>query len=238
MIPCGLAVRDDLMSAYEAALAGDPVSAFGGIVALNRPVDAAVAEMLKQTFYEVILAPEFIEEARSTLKSKKNLRLLKMDASDLAPDLDVQIRSIQGALLLQQPDLDPDEDSAWTVASDRPPSAAELRDLAFAWRAVRHVKSNAIVLASEEAIVGVGAGQPNRVESVTIAVRKAGARARGSVLASDAYFPFADGVETAIAAGVSAVIQPGGSVRDQEVLTAANAAGIAMVFTGARHFLH
>jgi phosphoribosylaminoimidazolecarboxamide formyltransferase/IMP cyclohydrolase len=238
MIPCGLAVRDTPSGAYEAALAGDPVSAFGGIVAFNRPVDAEVAETLKQTFYEVILAPRFTEDARTTLKSKKNLRLLEMDERDLTPDLDLQVRSIQGALLVQQPDLRPDDAESWTVASERKPSEAELRDLAFAWRAVRHVKSNAIVLAVEEAIVGVGAGQPNRVESVAIAVRKAGARAAGSVLASDAYFPFADGVEAATAAGVTAIIQPGGSVRDQEVLAAANAAGIAMVVTGTRHFLH
>jgi phosphoribosylaminoimidazolecarboxamide formyltransferase/IMP cyclohydrolase len=238
MIPCGLALRDALPTAFEAALAGDPVSAFGGIVALNRPVDEATAVLLKETFFEVILAPGFSSGARNALSPKKNLRLLEMSEADLHPDLALQVRSIQGALLVQQPDLAADDDSTWTVASDRAPTASELRDLAFAWRAVRHVKSNAIVLAMDEAIVGVGPGQPNRVESVQIAVRKAGDRAVGSVLASDAYFPFADGVEAAIAAGVSAVIQPGGSIRDQEVLAAANAAGIAMVFTGVRHFLH
>jgi phosphoribosylaminoimidazolecarboxamide formyltransferase/IMP cyclohydrolase len=172
------------------------------------------------------------------LKSKKNLRLLEMTEADLAADLALQIRSIQGALLVQQPDLEAEDNSAWTVASERAPSPDEFRDLRFAWRAVRHVKSNAIVLAAAEAIAGVGAGQPNRVESVNIAVRKAGERAAGSVLASDAYFPFADGVQAAIDAGVTAIVQPGGSIRDQEVLDAANAAGVAMVFTGVRHFLH
>ncbi len=238
MIPCGLAVRDDLAAAYAAALAGDPVSAFGGIVALDRVVEKPVAEMLKETFYEVILAPGFSQETLKVLGSKKNLRLLEMSEADANPDLALQIRSIQGALLAQQPDLEPDDEVTWTIASDRAPTEEEMRDLRFAWRAVRHVKSNAIVLAHNEAVVGVGAGQPNRVESVHIAVRKAAERARGSVLASDAYFPFADGAEAAIEAGVTAVIQPGGSIRDGEVVAAANAAGITMVFTGVRHFLH
>jgi phosphoribosylaminoimidazolecarboxamide formyltransferase/IMP cyclohydrolase len=238
MIPCGLAVRDTLPDAYEAALAGDPVSAFGGIVALNRPVDGATAVFLKSTFFEVILAPAFDDEARKQLRSKKNLRLLEMRPTDLEPDLSLEFRSIQGALLVQQPDLEPDHPSTWLVVTDRAPTDAEMRDLRFAWRAVRHVKSNAIVLARDEAIAGVGAGQPNRVESVNIAIRKAGERAAGAVLASDAYFPFADGLEAAIAAGVTAAIQPGGSIRDEEVLAAANGAGIAMIFTGIRHFLH
>lgn len=238
MIPCGLAVRGQLSIAYEAALAGDPVSAFGGIVALNRPVNRETAALLKETFYEVILAPGFEDAAREVLRSKKNLRLLDMIPSDLVPNMESQVRSIQGALLVQQPDLAPDDATSWTVSTDRAPTQTEFQDLQFAWRAVRHVKSNAIVLVRDEAMVGVGAGQPNRVESVHIAVRKAGERVAGSVLASDAYFPFADGVEAAIAAGVTAVIQPGGSIRDEDVLAAANGAGIAMVFTGTRHFLH
>ena len=238
MIPCGLAVRDNAADAYRDALAGDPVSAFGGIVAISRSVDAGLAEMIEKTFYEVILAPEFSKDAQRILGAKKKLRLLQMNPGDLAPDNAVQWRTIQGALLGQQPDVQPDDESCWNIATDRNPTEAELRDLRFAWRAVRHVKSNAIVLAHDEAIVGVGAGQPNRVESVHIAVRKAAERASGSVLASDAYFPFADGVEAALSAGVTAIIQPGGSIRDPEVLDAANAAGIAMVFTGVRHFLH
>ena len=238
MIPCGLAVRDESGDAYAAALAGDPVSAFGGIVALNRPVDAALAATLKETFYEVILAPGFAPDAVAILSVKKNLRLLKMTEADLNPDTSLTIRSIQGAMLLQQPDVLPDDTSAWQVVSDRQPTESELADLEFAWRAVRHVKSNAIVLAKDQAIVGVGAGQPNRVESVNIAARKAGDRAAGAVLSSDAFFPFADGVQAAIAAGVTALVQPGGSVRDEEVIAAVNDAEVAMVFTGRRHFLH
>ncbi len=238
MIPCGLAVRDDPAAAYAAALAGDPVSAFGGIVASNCEIDGNVAELLKETFYEVILAPGFSDSAMELLASKKNLRLLEMAEGDLTADTALQLRSIGGALLVQQPDVEPDDEAGWHVVSDRQPTATEMRDLRFAWRAVRHVKSNAIVLAQDEAITGVGAGQPNRVESVHIAVRKAAQRAAGSVLASDAYFPFADGAEAAIAAGVTAIIQPGGSIRDKEVIAAANDAGVAMVFTGLRHFLH
>ena len=238
MIPCGLAVRDELAEAYAAALAGDPVSAFGGIVALNRSVDSSLAATLKETFYEVILATDFDTDAIAALSSKKNLRLLKMPTADLDADRSLSWRSIQGAFLVQQPDVHPDEVSTWEVVSDRHPTDNELADLRFAWRAVRHVKSNAIVLASGQAIQGVGAGQPNRVESVNIAVRKAGDRAAGSVLASDAFFPFADGVEAAIEAGVTAIAQPGGSVRDDEVIAAANISGVAMVFTRVRHFLH
>jgi phosphoribosylaminoimidazolecarboxamide formyltransferase/IMP cyclohydrolase len=238
MIPCGLAVRDDLAEAYAAALAGDPVSAFGGIVALNRPVEAELAATLKETFYEVILAPGFDAAAVDMLGSRKNLRLLRMMETDLVPDRALSVRSIQGALLVQQPDVLADDFSGWRVVSDRQPTDTELTDLEFAWRAVRHVKSNAIVLAANRAIVGVGAGQPNRVESVNIAVRKAANRTVGAVMSSDAFFPFADGVEAAIAAGVTAIVQPGGSVRDEEVIAAANRAGVAMVFTGARHFLH
>jgi phosphoribosylaminoimidazolecarboxamide formyltransferase/IMP cyclohydrolase len=238
MIPCGLAVREGLADAYAAALAGDPVSAFGGIVALNRPVDGGLAATLKETFYEVILAPGFSSDALDILGSKKNLRLLRISESDLVADETLSLRSIQGALLVQQPDVLVDDYSTWSVVSDRQPTETELADLRFAWRAVRHVKSNAIVLAKDQAIVGVGAGQPNRLESVHIAARKAGDRSAGSVLASDAFFPFADGVEAAIAAGVTAVAQPGGSVRDEDVIRAVNNAGISMVFTGARHFLH
>lgn len=237
-IPCGLAVGPDAGDAYRLALAGDPVSAFGGIVAINRHVDGTLAEALRETFYEIILATDFDDEALQTLGSKKNLRLLRMSISDLRADRTTSVRSIQGALLVQEPDVLPDDHTSWQVVSDRQPTESERRDLEFAWRAVRHVKSNAIVLASNRSIVGVGAGQPNRVESVHIAVRKAAERAAGSVLGSDAFFPFPDGVEAAVAAGITAIVQPGGSVRDDAVIAAANASGVAMVFTGARHFLH
>jgi phosphoribosylaminoimidazolecarboxamide formyltransferase/IMP cyclohydrolase len=238
MIPCGLAVRESLADAYRAALAGDPVSAFGGIVALNRPLDEETAALLKETFFEVILALGFDDAVRQQLSAKKNLRLLEMQPGDLTPDPALQVRSVQGGLLMQQPDLESEDESTWVAVTDRPPTESERCDLAFAWRAVRHVKSNGIVIARDESVAGVGAGQPNRVESVNIAVRKAGEGAAGAVLASDAYFPFADGVEAAIAGGITAIIQPGGSIRDPEVLAAANAAGLAMVFTGTRHFLH
>lgn len=239
-IPCGLATRDRLADAFAAALAGDPVSAFGGIVALNREVDGDTGERLANVFFEVIVAPAFSDEARAALARRKQLRLLELPApaADHGQRQLLDVRPISGGLLVQEPDAAVDDEAAWRVVSRRQPTAAEVEDLRFAWQAVRHVKSNAIVLVRERAIVGVGSGQPNRVESVAIAARKAGERARGAVMASDAFFPFPDGVESAAAAGVMAVIQPGGSVRDPEVIAAADAAGIAMVATGVRHFRH
>lgn len=239
-IPCGLAERDALVLAYEAALAGDRVSAFGGIVALNRAVDGATARRMAETFFEVVIAPGFDDEARDRLGKKKALRLLDMHVNTARESTagDFDVRPIAGGLLVQTPDTVSDDAATWRVVTAREPDARELRDLMFAWHAVRHVKSNAIVLARDEALVGVGSGQPNRVESVRIAVAKAGGRAAGSVLASDAFFPFPDGLETASAAGVSAAVQPGGSVRDDEVIAAADRAGMAMLFTKTRHFRH
>jgi phosphoribosylaminoimidazolecarboxamide formyltransferase/IMP cyclohydrolase len=236
-IPCGLATHDDLCVAFERALAGDPVSAFGGIVALNRPVDLVTAEQIGEIFFEVIVAPGFDDDALALLQRKKQIRLLSLDAA-LAGEERWTVRAIAGGLLVQEPDRTVDDPASWTVVTQRGPSAEELRDLVFAWEACRHVKSNAIVLARDEAMLGVGSGQPNRVESARIAVSKAGERSNRSVLASDAFFPFPDGLETAIAAGITAAVQPGGSVRDQEVIAAADKAGIAMLFTGSRHFLH
>lgn len=238
LIPCGLATRNSVREAFQAALASDPVSAFGGIVAANHPVDEAAARQMAGTFFEIVIAPEFSAGALALLRKKKNLRLLKI--APYAPDTHpaLELRGITGGLLVQQPDVAADDPAQWTVATKRQPTEAEWTDLRFAWSAVRFVKSNAIVFVRDRAVVGVGAGQPNRVESVAIAARKAGERATGAALASDAYFPFADGVETAIAAGVTAVIQPGGSIRDGEVIAAADVAGIAMVMTGTRHFLH
>jgi len=239
-IPCGLAIGADLPRAFDAALAGDPVSAFGGIVALNRPVDFATAERLGQTFFEVIVAPAYDANALELLSKKKNLRLLAMPATAQADHLEtaLDVRPIRGGLLIQTTDTVPANISTWTNATERTPTARELIDLEFAWAAVRHVKSNAIVLVRDRAVVGVGSGQPNRVESVRIAVSKAGDRAQGAVLAGDAFFPFADGLEVAIAAGVTAAVQPGGSVRDGEVIAAANRSNVAMVFTATRHFRH
>ncbi|MFM9108876.1 MAG: bifunctional phosphoribosylaminoimidazolecarboxamide formyltransferase/IMP cyclohydrolase [Chloroflexota bacterium] len=237
-IPCGLAERERAADAFAAALAGDPVSAFGGIVGCNRPVDGAMAAALAVRFFEVIVAPGFEEAALEALGRKRALRLLRMPAAahDVTPPPDVRL--IAGGLLVQDADAAADDPSAWRVVTRRQPTTAEVADLAFAWRAVRAVKSNGIAIAADRALAGAGSGQPNRLESVRIALRLAGERARGAALASDAFFPFADGVEAALAAGVAAVIQPGGSVRDDEVIAAADAAGAAMVFTGRRHFRH
>lgn len=238
-IPCGLASRNELSDAFGAALAGDPVSAYGGIVALNRAVDDVTARQLSAVFFEVVIAPGFSEEATRLLARKKGSRLLQMPGDPAtAPDADWEIRTISGGFLLQEPDTEDDDVGAWSVASRTPPSEAQLDDLRFAWNAVRYVKSNGVVLARHRAIVGVGSGQPNRVGSVEIALRVSGKRTEGAVLASDAYFPFADGVEAAIRAGVGAIVQPGGSIRDAEAIAAADAAGIPMVMTGRRHFLH
>ena len=239
-IPCGLAERENLADAFTEGLAGDPVSAFGGIVALNRTVDAETARRMAEIFFEVVIAPGFSDEALDRLGKKKALRLLLMpeDAVNAPPLGDIDFRAIAGGLLVQTPDTEQDDEATWQVVTERSPTAAERDDLVLAWHAARHVKSNAIVLVRDRAVIGVGSGQPNRLESVRIAAAKAGKRAAGSVLASDAFFPFADGVETAIAAGVTAVVQPGGSVRDHEVIAAANQAGIAMLFTGVRHFRH
>jgi phosphoribosylaminoimidazolecarboxamide formyltransferase/IMP cyclohydrolase len=238
-IPCGLAERATLAEAFAEALRGDPVSAFGGIVAVNRPIDAETAQQLGEIFFEVIVAPAFDMEARELLGRKKALRLLQMPAGgeEVRP-ADTDVRPITGGFLVQSADLAADDPATWRVVTERAPDARELAELALAWMAVRHVKSNAIALARERALTGVGSGQPNRVESVRIAINRAGERAPGSVLASDAFFPFADGVEVAAAAGVTAVAQPGGSVRDADVIAAANRAGIAMLFTGIRHFRH
>ena len=237
-IPCGLASRPTAAMAFDAALAGDPVSAFGGIVACNVPVDGSMAEAIADRFFEVIIAPGFDPAALEALGRKRALRLLEMPKGSTDTISPWEARPILGGLLVQEPDDLPDDPAAWNVVTKRSPTSQELDDLAFAWEAARAVKSNGITLVRDRALVGVGSGQPNRVESVRIALRVAGDRAQGSVLGSDAFFPFADGVEAAAAAGITAVAQPGGSVRDEEVIAAADAAGVAMVFTGKRHFRH
>ncbi|MGZ3599991.1 MAG: bifunctional phosphoribosylaminoimidazolecarboxamide formyltransferase/inosine monophosphate cyclohydrolase [Ktedonobacterales bacterium] len=244
--PCGLACADTLVDAYRRAHAGDPVSAYGGILGFNRQVDEATAVELSQIFYEAIIAPSYSDAALEILRRKKNMRLLAtgapigpwagvLDARDLHA---LDIRRISGGLLLQTPDTGSDQDIQRKVVTEREPTLEEVTDLLFAWKAVRHVKSNAIVLAKKLTVVGVGAGQMNRVYSVQIAVDRAGDRARGSVLASDAYFPFPDSVEAAAKAGITAIIQPGGSIRDDEAVRMANRYGIAMITTGQRHFRH
>jgi phosphoribosylaminoimidazolecarboxamide formyltransferase/IMP cyclohydrolase len=234
--PCGLASHPDQTEAYRRALAGDPVSAYGGIVAVNRPLSAEMAHEMASTFYEVVVAPAYEEEALALLRKKRNLRVLQVTGA--TPAAGMQYRQVSGGALLQEEDRTPDSDLSLRTVTKREPAAGELRDLRFAWRAVKHVKSNAIVLAREQALVGMGAGQPNRVTSVYLALRAAGERSRGSVLASDAFFPFPDSVELAAQGGVTAIIQPGGSIRDEEVIKAADDHGIAMVFTGTRHFRH
>ena len=244
--PCGLACGDSLVEAYKRAHSGDPVSAYGGIIGSNRPIDEATAQEISQLFYEAIIAPEFTPEALATLSKKKNIRLLATHMPIDPKSINTQIlhvgrpdvRSVSGGLLLQTPDAVGEREFEYSVVTDRDPTLEEVTDLMFAWKAVRHVKSNAIVLAHKLMLVGVGAGQMNRVTSVQLAVEKAAERARGSVLASDAFFPFADGVEAAAKAGVTAIIQPGGSVRDEETIRMANHYAIAMIFTGKRHFRH
>lgn len=237
--PCGIAIGTDVAAAHRSAHACDPVSAFGGVIAVNREVTAQLAEQIAEVFTEVVLAPSFEAGALEILQSKKNLRLLTVP--NTAPR-DFELRPISGGALLQRPDMldaPGDDPATWTLATGEAADDETLRDLLFAWRAVRAVKSNAILLARDGASVGIGMGQVNRVDSCRLAVERAGEqRARGAVAASDAFFPFADGLQVLLDAGVRAVVQPGGSVRDEQVIAAAAAAGVTMYFTGARHFAH
>lgn len=243
--PCGVATDPHTPArAFPAALASDPVSAFGGVVACNRPVDKAFAEAVAEAdlFVEAIVAPGFSENARTWFAAeKKNCRLLALPGVDLAQDTATkrfEIRTIRAGYLAQERDRGVVEGIEWQVAGKRAPTDGEWLALRFAWKVAPHVRSNAIVFAGERATVGIGGGLPSRVDAVRLAAAKAGGRARGAVMASDAFFPFPDGIEVAAAAGVTAVIQPGGSVRDEEVVGAANRLGLSMVFTGARHFRH
>lgn len=235
--PCGAGEADELSQAYRLALECDPLSAFGGIAAFNRPLDAATAGALKDLFLECIAAPAFDEKALQLLASKKNLRLVEADPA-LYARVRQELRSAAGGILVQEPDRGDPPDVSFRVMSNREPSEEELEALRFAWRLVRHVKSNAIVLARGRAAVGIGGGQTSRVDAVRQACERAGMRAKGAVMASDAFFPFPDGIEAAAAAGVTAVIHPGGSIRDDEILAAANRLGLALISTGIRHFRH
>jgi phosphoribosylaminoimidazolecarboxamide formyltransferase / IMP cyclohydrolase len=236
--PCGTAEQASLREAYVKALACDPVSAFGSVIAVNRPLDGATAEEMTKLFVECIVAPGYEPAALEKFGTKKNLRLLEL--SRPAPN-ELELKRISGGVLVQEPDNPVRKEEELKVVTERPPSATELRALLFAWRVCKHVKSNAIVFAREGQTVGIGAGQMSRVDSVKLAGLKAasaGLSLEGSVVASDAFFPFPDGVEEAGKAGATAVIQPGGSVRDADVVAAANKLGMAMVFTGVRHFRH
>ena len=235
--PCGIAGAAAPLQAYQRALACDPESAFGGIVGFNRPLDAALAEQLTATFLEVIVAPSVEPEAVPVFAKKPNLRVVTLDWPTRLPG-GPEWRPLLGSWLLQEPDALTVQADALRVATKRAPTERERADLLFAWRAVKHALSNGVVLASDRATVGIGQGQPSRVGSVRLALEKAGGRARQAVAASDGFFPFPDGVELLAKAGVTAVIQPGGSVRDAEVLAAADAAGLAMLLTGIRHFRH
>lgn len=244
--PCGLACGKDLSEAYLKAFAGDPSAAYGGIIGVNRALDAPTADEIVRMYFEAVIAPDFTPEAAQILSRKKAIRLLSVRHAGGAPKQSISwlnyanydFKRIDGGFLVQTRNAASDASSSMQVVSKRQPTLEELTDLHFAWRAVRHVKSNAIVLSKKLALVGVGAGQMSRVNAVDLACRMAGDRARGSVMASDAYFPFPDGVERAVQDGVTAIIQPGGSIRDNEAIEAADRAGVAMIFTGLRHFKH
>ena len=235
--PAGLAVADTLAEAYPKALAGDPVSAFGGIVAANATIDGDTAKQIVEVFTEVVVAPGFTDEALEVLKGKANLRLLAIEHPE-PPTAPMTVKSVTGGLLVQDPDVAAEEYDTWRVATTTQPDEATMAELRFAWQACKHAKSNGIVLTRDRAVVGVGAGQMSRVDSVRLAVEKSKGRCDGSVLASDAFFPFRDGPEAALDAGIRAIVQPGGSVRDDEVVAACEERGVPMVLTGRRHFRH
>jgi phosphoribosylaminoimidazolecarboxamide formyltransferase/IMP cyclohydrolase len=238
--PCGVGRGGrggDLVEAYRRALATDPVSAFGSIIALNRPADGALAEAMADLFVEVLLAPGFDEAARERFAAKKNLRILECPLYSPSSE-EIELRPLDGGFLAQPPDAFPDDPSGWTCPTRRQPTEEERRALDLAWKVCRYVKSNAIVVANGDQTVGIGAGQMSRVDSCRLAVEKAQLPVRGSVAASDAFFPFRDGLDALAQAGITAVVQPGGSKRDDEVVAAADEQGVAMLFTSTRHFRH
>ena len=244
--PCGVAEADEIGPAYEKAFACDPMSAFGGVIALNRPVDEALAERLNEQFIEVLIAPGYEDEARWRCSQQKEAIRILEDTERRTHQIEPDIKRVRGGILVQDPDGSPEPRELMEVVTKTQPSEEQWEDLLFAWRVCRHVRSNAIVLARDRATLGIGAGQMSRVDSVRLSIEKA-KEARGpdaetllagSVIASDAFFPFADGPQAAIDAGATAVIQPGGSKRDAEVIEACDAAGVAMVFTKRRHFRH
>jgi len=239
--PCGLASYDDIAEAYRRAFSGDPVAAFGGIVACNRALTLAMAQEMKPVFYEIVIAPEYEDEALKLLKTKKDLRILVAGLPSgygKTPSGYLDFRRVKGGFLVQDSDSLPEGKVELKTVTAKKPTKEEIADLLFAWRAVKHIKSNAIVLVKDKTLLGMGAGQPSRIISAQIAIQKAGDRVKGSVLASDAMFPFPDVVEAAAGAGVTAIIQPGGSIRDEDSIKAADAHKMAMVFTGTRHFRH
>ncbi|WP_046226176.1 bifunctional phosphoribosylaminoimidazolecarboxamide formyltransferase/IMP cyclohydrolase [Paenibacillus dauci] len=240
MNPCGVGVGSTIAEAYNKAYNADPTSIFGGIVAANRTIDAETAQPLSEIFLEIVLAPDFTPEALEILTKKKNIRLLKMGEIAASTDRKSQhiVTMVEGGMVVQDSDVHSITEADLKIVTDRAPSAEEMKQLLFGWKVVKHVKSNAIVLAADDMTVGVGAGQMNRVGAAKIAIEQAADKAKGAILASDAFFPMGDTVEAAAKAGITAIIQPGGSVKDEESIKAANEHGIAMVFTGVRHFKH
>jgi phosphoribosylaminoimidazolecarboxamide formyltransferase/IMP cyclohydrolase len=240
LTPCGIATGSNLVEAYKAAYESDTVSAFGGIIAFNGTVTLELVETIGQLFLEVLVAPAYTDDALKWLETKKkNCRVMKVSMPKSNNIVDsVSIRSVHGGLLVQTPDETKIDSSKWKVVTDKQPDAKMMKDLEFAWAAVKHVKSNAIVFTQGTATVGIGCGQPNRLDSVRSAAAHAGEKAKGAMCSSDAFFPFPDGVEAAASHGIAAVIQPGGSIRDDAVIEAANKLGLVMVFTGERHFKH
>ncbi|MDA0768610.1 MAG: bifunctional phosphoribosylaminoimidazolecarboxamide formyltransferase/IMP cyclohydrolase [SAR202 cluster bacterium Casp-Chloro-G4] len=235
--PCGLAVHEDQPTAYQRAFEGDAVSAYGGIIAFNRELNVVTAETMRGVLYDIIIAPSYQNGALDILRKRRRTRVLQIDPAS-GPQEGLDVRLVSGGALVQLVDDLEEAPDSWKVVTSRKPTDAEMADLAFAWRAAKHIKSNTIVLAKDRTLVGMGAGQPNRVVSVHLALRIAEDKAKGSVLASDAFFPFADSIEMAVQGGITAIAQPGGSIRDDEVIAEADKQGIAMVFTGVRHFKH
>jgi phosphoribosylaminoimidazolecarboxamide formyltransferase/IMP cyclohydrolase len=236
--PCGVAVGTSLLEAYRRAFAGDPMSAFGGVIALNGRVDRALAEALIGQFIEVLFARGYDDDALEVVATKPNVRILDDRERRAANMIEPHLRQVVGGMLVQDRDADLEERGDMQVVSERRPTEVEWNELMFAWKVCKHVRSNAIVLSRELATIGIGAGQMSRVDSVRLAIEKSRSDLAGAVMASDAFFPFADGPQLAIEAGITAIIQPGGSIRDPDVIAAIDAAGIAMVFTSRRHFRH
>ena len=239
--PCGVGIGDNVLKAFKKAQSCDPLSAFGGIIAANREIDLDTANVVTESFFEVIIAPTYAEEALAKLKEKKNLRILRANSELFSPLSYIKCFPVTGGVLIQENDLSTEPASGWEVKSRRKPTREELMDLDFAWKVVKWVKSNAIILCKDLKTIGIGTGQPSRVDSTEISVFKAkkhGHKTEGSVLASDAFFPFRDSIDKAKEAGITAIVEPGGSVRDEEVIEAANEHNIALLFTGKRHFRH
>ena len=237
MNPCGIGLADNLSDAFKRAYEADPISIFGGIIACNREVDKETAEQMHEIFLEIVMAPSFTDEAKKVLMQKKNIRLLEMTDAEEEQKTE-KITTVKGGILVQTSDDGKVEEPELEVVTDRKPTAEEIEDLLFSWKAVKHVKSNAIVLAKNKQTIGIGAGQMNRIGAANIAIEQAGEKAKGAVMASDAFFPMPDTVEAAAKAGVTAIIQPGGSKRDQDSIDVCNSNGIAMVYTNMRHFKH